>query len=183
VTAHSLPMATNRWTDSIRGLSATVQLARVRATVVGGVVTRGVVGVGAGAAVVGAGPGEGLTGWLTGWLTDCTGAFQACFAGVGAWGADTAGSTGTGTAESAGGAAGGTVTPTSRAGAGAVPLMSTATGAGSGAGAFMASAAMIVHVAARLSPLTNAREAGAADRLARRGVLGATDPGVSGAMA
>jgi len=73
-------MATNRCTDSIRGLSATVQLARVRATVVGGVVTRGVVGVGAGATVEGAGPGEGLTGWLT----DCTGAFQACFAGAGA---------------------------------------------------------------------------------------------------
>jgi hypothetical protein len=63
-----------------------------------------------------------------------------------------------------------------------VPLMSTAAGAGSGAGAFIASAAMIVHVAARLRPLTNAREAGAAEPFARRGVLGATDPGVSGAM-
>ena len=178
MTAHSLPMATNRWTDSIRGLSATVQLARVRATVVGGVVTRGVVGVGAGATVVGAGPGDGVTGWLT----DCTGAFQACFAGAGAWGADTAGSTATAAPGSAGGATVGTVTSTAGAGVGAVPLTSTATGAGSGAGAFMASAAMIVHVAARLSPLTNAREAGAAEPLARRGVLGATDPGVSGAI-
>ncbi len=72
----------------------------------------------------------------------------------------------------------GVVEPTT----GATPLTSTAAGAGSGAGAFMAKAAMIVHVAARLSPVTNAREAGAAEPLARRGVLGATDSGVSGAM-
>ena len=39
---------------------------------VGGVVTRGVVGVGAGATVVGA----GADGAAAGWLTVCTGAFQ-----------------------------------------------------------------------------------------------------------
>jgi hypothetical protein len=171
VSVHELPIAPKERTSSITGS----QLARVRATVVGGVVGRGVVGVGAGATVgvgVGAGAGEaagaafgpaGAT--ATTWVTPAVAAVVAAVID--------------GPPSRLIGSAPGpppTAAPSSIAVAGATgvdaptpptpPALVEVDVAG--AGCSMASAAMIVQVAARLSPRVNAREAGAAEDLGDR---------------
>lgn len=155
---------------------------------VGGVVGRGVVGVGAGA-TVGVGAGAGVD---TGAGFDAVGALQVAWAtaATGAVAPDAGAAASTpvvGTVDSL--TAPVLAGSTGAVDAGASPPPDTGFVAVAGAGCSMASAAMIVQVAARLRPTVKAREAGAADeRDERRGpfsdtpVRSAADRGVSEAM-